>query len=110
MDQLSYKTISANKNTVQKEWVLVDAENQTVGRLATRVANILRGKTKPCYTPHVDCGDNVIIINAEKIVFTGKKMTDKIYQRYTGYPGGQRETTPAKVLCPLPQPARVCRS
>ena len=77
MDQLSYKTISANKQTVQKEWVLVDAENQTVGRLATRVANILRGKTKPCFTPHVDCGDNVIIINAEKIVFTGKKMTER---------------------------------
>ena len=76
MDQLSYKTISANKNTVQKEWVLVDAENQTVGRLATRVANILRGKTKPYFTPHVDCGDNVIIINAEKIVFSGKKMTE----------------------------------
>ena len=72
-------------------------------RLATRVANILRGKTKPCFTPHVDCGDNVIIINAEKIVFTGKKMTDKIYQRYTGYPGGQRETTPAKVLASHPE-------
>ena len=104
MSTLSYKTVSANKQTVQKEWVLVDAENQTVGRLATRVANILRGKTKPCYTPHVDCGDNVIIINAEKIVFTGKKMTDKIYQRYTGYPGGQRETTPAKVLASHPVP------
>ena len=103
MSTLSYKTVSANKQTVQKEWVLVDAENQTVGRLATRVANILRGKTKPCYTPHVDCGDNVIIINAEKIVFTGKKMTDKIYQRYTGYPGGQRETTPAKVLASHPE-------
>ncbi len=103
MSTLSYKTISANKNTVKKEWVLVDAENQTVGRLATRVANILRGKTKPCYTPHVDCGDNVIIINAEKIVFTGKKMTDKIYQHYTGYPGGQRETTPAKVLATHPE-------
>ena len=98
MNTLSYKTVSANKNTVQKEWVLVDAENQTVGRLATRVANILRGKTKPCFTPHVDCGDNVIIINAEKIVFTGKKMTDKIYQRYTGYPGGQRFATPREVM------------
>jgi len=103
MNTLSYKTISANKNTVQKEWVLVDAEGQTVGRLATRVANILRGKTKPSYTPHVDCGDNVVIINAEKIVFTGKKMTDKIYQRYTGYPGGQRETTPAQVLKTHPE-------
>jgi large subunit ribosomal protein L13 len=97
MDQLSYKTISANKNTVQKEWVLVDAENQTVGRLATRVANILRGKTKPCFTPHVDCGDNVIIINADKAYFTGKKETDKVYTRYTGYPGGQRFNTPAEL-------------
>ena len=90
MSTLSYKTVSANKQTVQKEWVLVDAEGQTVGRLATRVANILRGKTKPSFTPHVDCGDNVIIINAEKCVFSGKKESDKIYQRYTGYPGGQR--------------------
>ena len=98
MSTLSYKTISANKQTVQKEWVLVDAEGQTVGRLATRVANILRGKTKPSFTPHVDCGDNVIIINAEKVVFSGKKETDKIYQRYTGYPGGQRETTPAQLM------------
>ena len=102
MSTLSYKTISANKNTVQKEWVLVDAENQTVGRLATRVANILRGKTKPCYTPHVDCGDNVIIINAEKCVFSGKKESDKIYQRYTGYPGGQRFTTPREILASRP--------
>ena len=98
MNTLSYKTVSANKNTVKKEWVLVDAENQTVGRLATRVANILRGKTKPCYTPHVDCGDNVIIINAEKIVFTGKKMTDKQYVHHTGYPGGQRFATPRELL------------
>ena len=104
MNTLSYKTISANSKTVQKEWLLVDAENQTLGRLATRVANILRGKTKPYYTPHVDCGDNVIIINAEKIVLTGNKMTDKIYQRYTGYPGGQRgETTPAKLLATHPE-------
>ncbi len=103
MSTLSYKTVSANKATVQKEWVLIDAEGQTVGRLATRVANILRGKTKPYFTPHVDCGDNVIIVNAEKIVFTGKKMTDKIYQRYTGYPGGQRETTPAKLLKTFPE-------
>ena len=78
MSTLSYKTVSANKQTVQKEWVLVDAENQTVGRLATRVANILRGKTKPCYTPHVDCGDNVIIINAEKIVFTSSSMLRRL--------------------------------
>ena len=94
MSTLSYKTVSANKQTVQKEWVLVDAEGQTVGRLATRVANILRGKTKPSFTPHVDCGDNVIIINAEKIRLTGKKVTDKVYVRHTGYPGGQRFATP----------------
>ena len=103
MNTLSYKTVSANKNTVKKEWILVDAEGQTVGRLATRVAMILRGKHKPSFTPHVDCGDNVIIINAEKIVLTGNKMTDKIYQRYTGFPGGQRETTPAKVLAVHPE-------
>ena len=103
MSTLSYKTVSANKQTVQKEWVLVDVEGQTVGRLATRVANILRGKIKPSFTPHVDCGDNVIIINAEKCVFTGKKETDKVYQRYTGYPGGQRETNPAKVRATHPE-------
>ena len=98
MNTLSYKTVSANKNTVKKEWVLVDAENLTLGRLATRVANILRGKTKPSYTPHVDCGDNVIIINAEKCVLTGKKWTDRQYVRYTGYPGGQRFSNPQILL------------
>ena len=103
MDQLSYKTISANKNTVQKEWVLVDAENQTVGRLATRVANILRGKTKPCFTPHVDCGDNVIIINAEKVRFTGHKWNDKQYVHHTTYPGGQRFATPREVMRKYPE-------
>ena len=103
MDTLSYKTISANKVTAQKEWVVVDATDQVLGRLATKVAKLLRGKYKPSFTPHVDCGDNVIIINAEKCVFTGKKETDKIYQRYTGYPGGQRETTPAKVRATHPE-------
>ena len=97
MSTLSYKTVSANAQTVQKEWILIDAENQTLGRLATRVANVLRGKHKPSYTPHVDCGDNVIIINAAKVVFTGKKETDKVYTRYTGYPGGQRFNTPAEL-------------
>ena len=92
MSTLSYKTVSANKQTVKKEWVLVDAEGQTVGRLATRVANILRGKTKPCFTPHVDCGDNVIIINAEKAVLTGKKLEQKYYRTHSGYPGGLHET------------------
>ena len=98
MNSLSYRTVSANAQTVKKEWILIDAENQTLGRLATRVANVLRGKHKPSFTPHVDCGDNVIIINAEKIVLTGKKLTDKQYVRHTGYPGGQRFTTPQQLL------------
>ena len=95
MDTLSYKTISANKETAQKEWVVVDATDQIVGRLCSKVAKLLRGKYKPNFTPNVDCGDNVIIINAKKVVFTGKKETDKVYTRYTGYPGGQRFNTPA---------------
>ena len=95
MNTLSYKTISVNKETAKKEWVVVDATDQVVGRLASKVAKLLRGKYKPSFTPHVDCGDNVIIVNAEKVVFTGKKETDKVYTRYTGYPGGQRFTTPA---------------
>ena len=97
MDALSYKTQSANKATVQKEWIVVDADGHNLGRLASKVAMILRGKYKPSYTPHVDCGDNVIVINAEKINLTGAKMDDKIYMRHTGYPGGQRTLT-AKVL------------
>lgn len=98
MDTLSYKTISANKATVKKEWVVVDATGQVLGRLASKVAKILRGKYKPEFTPHVDCGDNVIIINADKIVITGNKMTEKVYLRYTGYPGGQRVETPETIL------------
>ena len=90
MNTLSYKTVSANKATVEKEWVLVDAEGQALGRLASVVALMLRGKHKTSFTPHVDCGDNVIVINAEKIALTGAKMTDKEYIRHTGYPGGQR--------------------
>jgi large subunit ribosomal protein L13 len=82
--------VSANKATVSKEWVIIDAEGKVLGRLATVVASMLRGKHKTDYTPHVDCGDNVIIINAEKIILTGDKMTDKEYIRHTGYPGGQR--------------------
>ena len=95
VDTLSYKTISANKATVQKEWVLVDAEGATLGRLASKVAKILRGKYKPSYTPHVDCGDNVIVINAEKVHLSGNKWNSKEYIRHTGYPGGQRT---AKVI------------
>ncbi len=98
MDTLSYKTISANKATVNKEWVIVDATDQVVGRLGSKVAKLLRGKYKPDFTPHVDCGDNVIIINASKVKFTGNKWTDKIYLSYTGYPGGQREITPARLV------------
>jgi large subunit ribosomal protein L13 len=98
VDTLSYKTISANKATAQKEWVVVDATDQVMGRLATKVAKLLRGKYKPNYTPHVDCGDNVIIINADKIKMTGNKWNDRIYLSHTGYPGGQREITPAKMM------------
>ena len=98
MDTLSYKTISLNKETAKKEWVVVDATDQVLGRLCTKVAKLLRGKYKPGFTPHVDCGDNVIIINADKIRLTGKKMTDRVYLSYTGYPGGQRENTPASIL------------
>lgn len=90
MDTLSYKTKSANKSTVQKEWLLVDAEGQTLGRLASKVAKILRGKYKTDFTPHVDCGDNVVVINADKISLSGNKWDAKEYIRYTGYPGGQR--------------------
>ena len=96
MNTLSYKTVSANKETAKKEWVVIDATDQVVGRLASKVAKLIRGKYKPNFTPHVDCGDNVIIINAQKVVFTGKKETDKVYTRYTGYPGGQRFNTPAE--------------
>ena len=97
MDTLSYKTISANKETAKKEWVVIDATDQVVGRLCSKVAKLIRGKYKPNFTPHVDCGDNVIIINAAKVVFTGKKETDKVYTRYTGYPGGQCFNTPAEL-------------
>jgi len=93
VNTLSYKTVSANKKTVNKEWLLVDADGQTLGRLASKVAMLLRGKYKPNYTPHVDCGDNIVIINAEKIKLSGKKWTDKSYIRHTGYPGGQRSIT-----------------
>ncbi len=93
VDSLSYKTISANKATVDKQWLVVDAEGQTLGRMASKVAMLLRGKYKPNFTAHVDCGDNVIIINAEKIVLTGNKWEAKEYIRHTGYPGGQRSLT-----------------
>ena len=103
MDTLSYKTISANKSTVDKQWLLVDAEGQTLGRLASKVAKLLRGKHKPNFTPHVDCGDNVIVINAEKINLSGNKWEDKEYLRYTGYPGGQRSTSAKELLSRQPE-------
>lgn len=98
MDTLSYKTVSANKKTVDKQWLLVDAEGQTLGRLASKIAILLRGKHKPNFTPHVDCGDNVVVINAEKIHLSGNKWEDKTYQRFTGYPGGQRSRTASELL------------
>ena len=103
MDTLSYKTVSANKATVTKEWFVVDATDEVLGRLASKVAKILRGKNKPSYTPHVDCGDNVVIINAEKVRLTGNKLKDKLYVRYSGYPGGQRFQTPAEILAKYPE-------
>ncbi len=103
MDTLSYKTVSANKATVNKEWVVIDATGQVLGRLASTAARILRGKHKTNYTPHVDCGDNVIVINAEKVVLTGKKMTDKEYVRHSGYPGGQYRRTPVEILVKFPE-------
>ncbi|QTE24373.1 50S ribosomal protein L13 [Polaribacter cellanae] len=98
MNTLSYKTVSANSATVNKEWVLVDADGQTLGRLASKIAKLIRGKYKPNFTPHVDCGDNVVIINAEKIVLTGNKWRDKSYIRHTGYPGGQRSLTATEMF------------
>ena len=103
MDTLSYKTVSLNKATVDKQWVVIDATDLALGRLASRVALVLRGKTKAGFTPNVDCGDNVIVINAEKVALTGKKMTDRVYTRYTGYPGGQRFTTPKEILAKRPE-------
>jgi large subunit ribosomal protein L13 len=102
MNTTSYKTVSANKDTVNKEWVLVDAENEVLGRLASKVAKIVRGKYKVNFTPHVDCGDNVVIINAEKVQLTGNKLDQKQYVRHTGYPGGQRFTTVKQLLAKRP--------
>jgi len=103
VDTLSYKTISANKATANKEWIIVDADGQVLGRLASKVAKILRGKNKALFTPHADCGDNVIVINAEKVVLTGKKMSDKVYIRHTGYPGGQRQQTATEIMAKFPE-------
>ena len=102
MDTLSYKTVSLSKATVDKKWVVIDATDLALGRLSARVALILRGKNKPGFTPNVDCGDNVIVVNAEKVALKGKKMTNRVYTRYTGYPGGQRFTTPKEILAKRP--------
>ncbi len=103
MDTLSYKTQSAKKEEVQRQWYVIDATDQVLGRLASKVAKILRGKHKPNYTPHVDTGDHVIIINAEKVRLTGNKWTDKVYVRYSGYPGGQRTQTAKEILNKHPE-------
>ena len=104
---MEFKTLSANKNTVQKEWLLVDATDQILGRLASIVAKIIRGKYKSNYTPHVDCGDNVVIINADKIRFSGEKLNQKEYIRHTGYPGGQRSVKAKDLL--EKDPARIIK-
>ena len=98
MNTLSYRTLAGNTETADKKWYVVDAEGQTVGRLASKVAKVIRGKYKTCYTPHADCGDNVIVINAEKIAFSGTKLQDKEYVRFSGYPGGQRFTSAESML------------
>ena len=102
MNTLSYKTVSANKETVNKEWILIDAENEVLGRLSSVAAKFLRGKYKTNFTPHVDCGDNVIIINADKIRLTGNKWEQKEYIRHTGYPGGQRSATATELMTKKP--------
>ncbi len=103
MNTLSYKTISANKATVKKQWFLVDAEGETLGRMAAKVAKILRGKYKPDFTPHADCGDNVVIVNAEKVRLTGNKLTQREHFSHSGYPGGQKRQTPAEILDKYPE-------
>lgn len=103
MNTLSYKTVSANSATANKEWLLVDAENETLGRLASRVAKLIRGKHKTNYTPHVDCGDNVIVINAEKIRLSGNKMDEKVYITYSLHPGGQKVRSVREMLAKKPQ-------
>ena len=103
MDTLSYKTISANSKTVDKKWLIADAEGKTLGRFSSEIAKVLRGKNKPNFTPHVDCGDNVIVINAEKIVLNGNKMETKEYQNFSGYPGGRKVTLAKDLLAKKPQ-------
>ena len=103
MDTISYKTLSANSKTIEKKWFIADAEGKTLGRFCSEIAKVLRGKHKPDFTPHVDCGDNVIIINAEKIVLSGNKMETKEYQNFSGYPGGRKVTLAKDLLAKKPQ-------
>jgi large subunit ribosomal protein L13 len=98
VDTLSYKTQSAKNEEVERKWYVIDADGEVVGRLCTKIASMLRGKHKPSYTPHIDTGDNIIIINAEKVRFTGSKLDQKVYQRYSGYPGGQKERTAREMM------------
>lgn len=98
MEALSYRTESLSKEAVKKDWIVIDAEALVLGRVSSQIAKVLKGKHKTTYTPHLDCGDNVVVVNAEKVKLTGKKMTEKVYVRYTGYPGGQRFATPREVL------------
>ena len=103
MNTLSYKTVSANKATANKEWVVVDAADMVVGRLASKVAKLLRGKYKPNYTPHVDCGDNVIVINADKVRLTGNKWQGRTFYYHSGFPGGRTDVTPAELFAKSPE-------
>jgi len=103
VDTLSYKTESAKPSTIKKEWLVIDASDKILGRLGTEVAKLLRGKHKPNYTPHMDCGDNVIILNAEKVKMTGKKWNDRVFFSHSGYPGGQKEISPAVLFAKSPE-------
>lgn len=98
MDTLSYKTPTLGPDKIEREWLLIDAEGLVLGRLCAEVAKILRGKNKPCFSPNIDCGDNVVIVNADKIILTGKKMTDRVYYRFSGYPGGQKAFSPETLM------------
>jgi large subunit ribosomal protein L13 len=103
VDTLSFKTQSTRKEDVTRSWHVVDAEGETVGRLASRIAHVLKGKHKPSYTAHIDCGDNVIVVNAAKVRFTGKKWSSKEYLTYSGYPGGQKSTVASELLTKKPE-------
>tara|TARA_B100001287_G_scaffold86382_1_gene72230 strand:- start:10894 stop:11340 length:447 start_codon:yes stop_codon:yes gene_type:complete len=103
VSHLSYKTVSANRETVNKEWLLIDAEGQTLGRVASKIASLIRGKHKVDFTPHVDCGDYVVVINAEKVTLSGNKWESKEYIRHTGYPGGQRSINASSMLLKFPE-------